>query len=152
MTRHEIAPGAPVLVSACLLGVYCRYDGQRIEHKAVMRLAGHFRLIPVCPEQLGGLPTPRDSVELLQGRALTRAGLDVTAAFACGAAEACRIGRLLGACAAILQPRSPSCGAEHIYDGSFSGRLIPGQGLFARALLRDGLAVYSADNLSFLRP
>lgn len=151
MTRHEISVGEVILVSACLLGVHCRYDGNQTADENILALAGQYRFVPVCPEQLGGLPTPRSPVELRNGRAMTDDGQDVTRAFERGAQECCRLARLLGARTAILQPRSPSCGLAQIYDGSFSGRLIAGQGLCARALAREGLAVLSADDISFLR-
>ena len=99
-----------LLVSACLLGVCCRYDGQSKANEAVLRLADKHELIPVCPEQLGGLPTPRPPSEIRQGRVINRMGQDVTAQYQKGAEEALRLCRLLHCDAAILKARSPSCG------------------------------------------
>lgn len=146
MTR-VIADGVVVLVSACLLGVYCRYNGQCVTDGRVLGLAGRVFCIPVCPEQLGGLPTPREPVEWRQGRALCPSGLDVTEAFERGVSQVLHIAALAGARAAILQPRSPSCGIGRIYDGSFSGRLVPGSGLLAARLKQAGFELYTPDEL-----
>lgn len=132
-------PGEPVLVSACLLGLYCRYDGRSESDACVVALAQRHIVVPVCPEQLGGLPTPRDPVELRQGRALTDNGADLTEAFRRGAAQVETIARLTGARVAVLQPRSPSCGIGVVYDGSFSGTQIAGHGILAEALEKMGL-------------
>lgn len=132
-------PGEPVLVSACLLGLYCRYDGRSESDARVVALAQRHIVVPVCPEQLGGLPTPRDPVELRQGRALTDKGVDLTEAFRRGAAQVETIARLTGARVAVLQPRSPSCGIGVVYDGSFSGTQIGGHGILAEALEKMGL-------------
>lgn len=142
----DFLPGAHILVSACLLGVSCRYDGGAAADPRVVALAGRFALIPVCPEQLGGLPTPRQCVELCGGRAMSRDGADLTEAFVRGAEQAMHIARLTGARAAVLQPRSPSCGLDRVYDGTFSGTLVPGQGMFAARLERAGLVLFSPDD------
>ena len=143
----EFQPGSRILVSACLLGVACRYDGLAATDSRVAALGERFALIPVCPEQLGGLPTPRCCVELRQGRAVTRDGADLTDAFALGAEQVLHIARLTGARAAVLQPRSPSCGIDRVYDGTFRGNLIPGQGMLAALLVREGFSLYSPDEL-----
>jgi uncharacterized protein YbbK (DUF523 family) len=143
----ELPPGARILVSACLLGVSCRYDGGASADSRVAALAGRFALIPVCPEQLGGLPTPRRCVELVSGRAMSRDGLDLTEAFSRGAAQALHIARMTGVRAAVLKPRSPSCGINLIYDGTFSGTLVPGLGMLADLLAREGLALIAPDDL-----
>lgn len=152
MTRDDFtAHGAkPVLVSACLLGLYCRYDGRMECDARVEALAARFTLIPVCPEQLGGLPTPREAVELLQGRAVARGGTDVTEAFARGVEQVTRIARLTGARAAVLQPRSPSCGIGTIYDGTFSGVRIAGHGMLAGRLADEGFLLCTPDDLDGL--
>ncbi len=151
MTRacclSEFPSGCRILVSACLLGVACRYDGLAAMDSRVAALAERFALIPVCPEQLGGLATPRCSVELRQERAVTRDGTDLTEAFTLGAEQALHIARLTGARAAVLQPRSPSCGIDKVYDGTFSGTLIPGRGMLAALLAREGFALCSPDEL-----
>lgn len=131
-----------ILVSACLLGIPCRYDGTgcAVADTIASLLSGH-HLIPVCPEQLGGLPTPRDPVELRGGRALTKAGLDVTEAFTKGAAQACSLARLFQCSHAILKEKSPSCGSGYVYDGTFSGAVVQGMGLAAALLRQNGVTV-----------
>jgi len=136
-----------VLVSACLLGVACRHDGQSKFCPAVTAQLTDHQLIPVCPEQLGGLPTPRPACEWQEGRITDRHGEDRTAAFARGAQEALRLYHLLGCEAAILKARSPSCGKGMIYDGSFSGSLVPGNGMLARMMLDEGIPVYTEDEV-----
>ncbi|MBR5381079.1 MAG: DUF523 domain-containing protein [Oscillospiraceae bacterium] len=131
----------PILVSACLLGVRCRYDGAARPCPAVLKLAESETLIPVCPEQLGGLPTPREPAEIKNGRAVTASGRDVTESYERGAEETLRLARLYGCRKAILKERSPSCGCRGIYDGSFTGTLVPGRGFTAALLSENGVAV-----------
>ena len=130
-----------ILVSACLLGVCCRYDGESRPCRDVMRLRDGVEMVPVCPEQLGGLPTPRPPAEIREGRVITREGQDVTAAYQKGAEEAARLYELLGCEYAILKARSPSCGCGEIYDGTFTGTLIQGDGVTARLLMDRGVTV-----------
>ena len=125
-----------ILVSACLLGVRCRYDGKSKPHPAVERLMEQHTLIPVCGEIFGGLPTPRVSAERQGARVVTADGRDVTAAYRRGAEEVLRLARRYGCKAAILKERSPSCGSGRIYDGTFTGTLTDGWGVTAE-LLRD---------------
>ena len=132
-----------MLISACLLGVECRYDGGGQALPELERLMARYELIPICPEQLGGLPTPRTPCERRGDRVFTRDGRDVTGAFSRGAAQACHIARLYGARLALLKSRSPSCGCGEIYDGSFSGRKIPGSGVAAGMLAAMGVRIYS---------
>ncbi len=148
MTRTDLKNHGPILVSACLLGIYCRYDGRCETDERVMALAQDHVLIPVCPEQLGGLPTPRSAVELLDGRAVTSDGTDLTEAFERGAQQALRVARLTGARVAVLQPRSPSCGRGIIYDGTFSGRRIEGDGALTQYLKAQGFLLLVPDELS----
>jgi uncharacterized protein YbbK (DUF523 family) len=152
MTRDDFRPGQGrcILVSACLLGVYCRYDGRMEADERVTALADRFTLIPVCPEQLGGLPTPRQPVELLQGKAVARDGSDLTEAFGRGVEQVVRIARLTGARTAVLQPRSPSCGIGLIYDGTFSGTRIPGHGMLAGRLADEDFLLCTPDGLDIL--
>ena len=131
-----------ILVSACLLGTPCRYNGKGVLDPAVQALMREHQLVPVCPEILGGLPTPRTPAERIGDRVITRDGTDVTAAYERGAEEALRLARLFGCQAAVLKERSPSCGAGQIYDGTFAGRLIPGNGVCAQRLLDAGIKVY----------
>ena len=131
----------PVLVSACLAGEACRYDGSAAPHPAVLELVRQGRALAVCPEVLGGLPTPREPVELREGRVVSRSGADVTGAFEAGAQRALELGLDAGCAEAILKARSPSCGCGQVYDGTFSGKLVPGDGVFAALLKAHGIAV-----------
>lgn len=134
----------PLLVSACLLGALCRYDGKSVPLPAdtLRALRERYTLIPVCPEQAGGLPTPRVPSERRGDRVVNREGRDVTDAFARGAAEALRQAEQNGCALALLKERSPSCGSGAVYDGSFTGTVVPGDGVAAAALKAAGLAVY----------
>lgn len=142
----------PLLISACLLGVACRYDGQSRPLGAglLAKLRDRYALIPVCPEQLGGLSTPRPPAERRDGGVYTAAGGDVTAQYARGAAEAARIAAFFGCGKALLKQRSPSCGSGEIYDGSFTGTLRPGSGVTAEALRTAGLTVFGESGISEL--
>ena len=139
-----------MLISACLLGVKCRYDGGGQALSELSGLMARYELIPVCPEQLGGLPTPRTPSERRYGRVVARDGADVTEAFRHGADQACRIARLYGAKLALLKSRSPSCGHGEIYDGSFTGRRIPGSGVAAEALAAMGILLYDESDAAML--
>ncbi len=139
-----------LLVSACLLGACCRYDGASREHPLAKTLAERYPLIPVCPEQLGGLPTPRPPAERRGERVVTQSGDDVTERYRRGAEETLRLCRMLDCEAAVLKERSPSCGAGTVYDGTFSGVLASGDGVTA-ALLRDGgIPVYGESQIEKL--
>ena len=131
-----------ILISACLLGVNCRYDGGGKAIPELAELMELCELIPVCPEQLGGLSTPRAPSERAGVRVRTRDGRDVTGAFARGAAEAVKLAERFGARRALLKERSPSCGRGTIYDGSFTGGLRPGDGVAAEALAARGVEIY----------
>ena len=124
------------------MGAACRYDGGRNAVMGLDRLMARYHLIPVCAEQLGGLPTPRTPAERLGSRVLTRDGRDVTAEFQQGAAEVLRLAKQFCCRKALLKERSPSCGHGLIYDGSFTGRKIPGSGVTAELLHRHGIQVY----------
>ena len=131
-----------LLVSACLLGTPCRYDGKSKADPRVQALAERYELIPVCPEQLGGLPTPRLPSERRGGRVVMSDGRDVTDAYRRGAEASLAICRANGCRAAVLKEKSPSCGCGRIYDGTFSRRLIAGDGVTAEALKARGIFVY----------
>lgn len=120
-----------ILVSACLLGIYCRYDGSSKTNEAIKLLSERHTLIPFCPEIYGGLPTPREPSEIREGRVYTRSGRDVTAEYEKGAAEALNVARMLGCDCAILQDRSPSCGIDIVHNGLFDGGLVEGDGASA---------------------
>ena len=131
-----------ILISACLLGTCCRYDGGGNRQEWAEELGRRYELVPVCPEQLGGLATPRPPAERLGNRVVTNAGSDVTDAYEKGAAEALALARLLDCQAAVLKERSPSCGRGAIYDGTFSHTQVPGDGVTAQRLLEAGIPVY----------
>lgn len=138
----------PVLVSACLLGLRCRYDGSPQKNDRVCALAKSYALIPVCPEQLGGLPTPRPPSERRGERVAANDGTDMTAAFFRGAEETLALARMFGCKTAVLKSNSPSCGSGTIYDGTFSGRLVPGDGVSAELLKKNGVAVLTEAEIS----
>ena len=132
-----------IIVSACLAGYRCRYDGAVKPDPEIVDLVKNGKAIPVCPEMLGGLPCPRVPAERSGGgsRVLSRDGKDVTDAFSLGAQETLRIARLYECGHAILKARSPSCGKGTIYDGTFSGTLRIGNGLTTELLLQHGITV-----------
>lgn len=132
-----------VLVSACLLGQCCAYDGQHRKSEAVLRLAERYELIPICPEREGGLPTPRVPSERISSRVCSRDGADVTAAYERGALAALSLALSSRVAFAVLKSKSPSCGKGEIYDGSFTHRLIPGNGVTAELLLSNSVPVYT---------
>lgn len=136
-----------ILISACLLGCACRYDGQSKPHPLALELAKQGLAVPVCPEQLGGLPTPRQPSERRGDRVVTRDGRDVTAEYRRGAEETLRLVHLYGCDAAVLKERSPSCGCGRIYDGTFTGTLTGGDGLTAALLKENGIRVYGESEI-----
>ena len=138
-----------VLISACLLGVCCRYDGASKAYPGIEQLARQHTLVPVCPEQLGGLPTPRLPAERRGDRVVTRSG-DVTEQYRRGAEEALKLCKLLGCEAAVLKERSPSCGRGAVYDGTFTGTLTPGDGVTAELLAAHGIPVYGESRIEDL--
>ena len=150
MTRTDLKDHGPILVSACLLGIYCRYDGRCETDPRVMALAKDHVLIPVCPEQLGGLPTPREPSERQGCAVVMKSGTDVTAQYRRGAEQTLHLARLYGCKAAVLKERSPSCGSGRIYDGTFSGRLTSGDGVTAALLKENGIAVYGESEIEAL--
>ena len=147
-------PEPPILVSACLASVRCRHDGRSKPDPRITDLVRRGRAIPVCPEQLGGLPTPREPANLIPGptpatlRVLTTSGADVTENFRRGAEETLRIAELTGARRAILKERSPSCGTGWVWQqvpGEAEPRLAPGPGVTARRLAEHGLELFSEE-------
>ena len=135
-----------VPVSACLLGEPCRYDGQAKPSGRVLALARAYELVSVCPEVLGGLPVPREPAERRGDRVFTRSGGDVTEAYRKGAEETLRIARESGCAFCVLKARSPSCGCGRIYDGTFSGTVVPGDGVAAELLKRHGFRVSTEED------
>lgn len=139
------------IVSACLCGVNCRYDGKSNPDDRVIKLLKEGKAIPVCPEQLGGLKTPRLPSEIQKcsakdvldgnGKILNNKGEDVTDEFINGALETLRIANASNCTKAILKSKSPSCGYKIVYDGSFKGVLIEGNGVTAQLLIDNGIDV-----------
>lgn len=139
-----------ILVSACLLGVPCRYDGQSKAHPLARALCEKHHVVPVCGEIFGGLPTPRPPAEIQGDRVVTRDGQDVTEAYRRGAEAAAQLARLTGAQAAVLKERSPSCGSGEIYDGTFTGTVVEGWGVTAELLRREGIPVLGESRMGEL--
>ena len=140
----------PLAISACLAGKCCRYDGGSAPLSCLNELSEMFELIALCPEQLGGLPTPRPSAELVAGRVLTEDGEDLTQAFFEGARKAVFLAQTQGCIVALLMDRSPSCGVTCIYDGTFSGTLVEGEGVFADLLREQGFSLYTPNTVDAL--
>ena len=144
-----------IIVSACLMGCCCRYDEKSNLKQEIAKLVQEGNAIPVCPEQVGGLSTPRPPAEIiggsgfdvLEGKAqvVDVNGKDVTAQFLKGAQETLKMAQLVGATSAILKQRSPSCGSKEIYDGSFSHKRIEGMGVTAALLTKNGIKVTDED-------
>ena len=140
----------PILVSACLLGVCCRYDGDSKPDQRVINLREKYLLVPICPEVDGGLPTPRTPSERVGDKVLMRDGTDVTHNYNAGAEAALCKAQTFGCKIAILKARSPSCGSGRIYDGSFTGTLIDGDGVCAQLLKKNGISIYTEDEIDTL--
>lgn len=150
-----------ILVSACLLGVRCRYDGESNPEPGLRDLAALGRVLPICPEVAGGLPTPRPAAEIedaqagLDGNAVLRGhtrvvtsdGVDLTAQFVAGAQAALNLATRLGIRQVILKSRSPSCGSGRIHEGRFEGLLVPGDGVTAALLKQGGICVMTEEEL-----
>ncbi len=139
-----------ILVSACLLGASCRYDGKSVPNEAVMALKEKHELIPFCPEIYGGLTTPREPAEIIGDKVVSKVGNDVTAQYNKGAEEALRLAKFFGCECAVLKERSPSCGFGKVYDGTFSGTLVDGNGVTAELFAKNGIKVYGESFLQDL--
>lgn len=137
-----------ILVSACLLGKNCKYNGGNNLNQGVLDFVEGHEVIGVCPEQLGGLSTPRLPAEIVDGVVTNKEGVSVDAEFRKGAQEALAAALEKKVDLAILQSRSPSCGVKEIYDGSFSGKKIKGQGMFAKLLSAHGIKVLDAEDIA----
>ncbi|MEM3673485.1 MAG: DUF523 domain-containing protein [Candidatus Bathyarchaeia archaeon] len=135
------------LCSACLLGIKCRYNGKSALNKKVVELLKTEILIPVCPEQLGGLPTPREPVEKRGNRIFTRSGKDVTKEFEKGARQVLKIAKLLGVKEAIMKQGSPSCGCGKIHYGNLSKKVVAGDGVTTALLKKNGIKVMSEEEI-----
>lgn len=138
-----------LLVSACLLGEACRYDGRDNRREDVIEFLRGCEVIPVCPEVEGGLPTPRIPAERRGARIVRRDGVDCTEAFQKGVQRCLRHLSKTDISGAILKSKSPSCAVYELYDGGFTHRLVEGKGLFAEALYERGILL--ADEFSYHR-
>ncbi|MDD7282274.1 MAG: DUF523 domain-containing protein [Erysipelotrichaceae bacterium] len=136
-----------VLVSACLLGNNCKYNGKNNYNEKVFEKFKDDEIIPVCPECLGGLPTPRIPSEIVDQKVINKQGIDVTKEFVKGAHLALDIALSNKVDVAILQSRSPSCGVKEVYDGTFSGTKKKGQGIFTQLLVEHGIKVIDVEDL-----
>lgn len=136
-----------IMVSACLLGENCKYNGGNNLSEKVLKYVNGHEVISVCPEVLGGLPTPRVPAEIVNEVVTTKDGRSVDKEFRNGARIALEIAKKNQVDQVILQSRSPSCGPKQIYDGSFSGRKIDGQGVFAKLLTENGFSIMDVEEL-----
>lgn len=134
-------------VSACLLGENCKYNGRNNESKKLKDYVKGHTVVPVCPEVMGGLPTPRDPAEIIGGVVRKKSGRSVDEEFRAGARAALKKIKDAGAELAILQSRSPSCGVKEIYDGTFTGHLVKGKGVFAAMLEEEGIRAMDVEDL-----
>lgn len=139
-----------ILVSACLLGIGCRYDGKHKANEEVLKLSAKYNLIPVCPEIYGGLPTPRVPSERIGDKVMMKDGRDVTENYQRGAREALELCRIYNIRTAVLKERSPSCGKGEIYDGTFSGTLTERDGVTAELLMANGIQVLGESEINIL--
>ena len=141
----------PIVVSACLAGFKCRYDGDNNLNTHIEEMVKNGSAIPVCPEELGGLTTPRIPAEIVvqndgSHRVINRDGQDVTEQFLSGAQKALKVAQEIGAESAILKHRSPSCGCGQIYDGSFSKSLVKANGITADLFIKNGIKVTTEED------
>ena len=136
-----------IIVSACLAGVECRYNGQGFSIPKIIEMVKKGQAIALCPEILGNLPTPRLSAEQCDRRIISRDGQDLTNEYIAGAKIALNIAKIVGCKKAILKSKSPTCGCGMIYDGTFSGKLIEGDGVFCKLLQEENIEVYTEDKI-----
>lgn len=136
-----------ILVSACLLGINCKYSGKNNYNENVLEYLKDKEVIPICPEIYGGLPTPRHASEIIDGRVKSKDGIDVTAEYQKGAEETLKLAKMLNVKKALLKAKSPSCGSGQIYDGTFSGIVIPGDGITAKLLKENDIEVITEIDL-----
>ena len=140
-----------ILISACLLGVNCKYNGDNNKVESLIQQMNTISFIPVCPEQLGGLTTPRLPAEIIGAASIVnKEGNNVTQQFEFGAKETLRLAKMYNCEYAILKERSPSCGSNQIYDGSFQGKVKQGEGVTSSLLKQNGIKVYSEENFEEL--
>ena len=135
------------LVSACLVGINCKYNGGNNYNEKVLELVKTGMAIPVCPEQLGGLMTPRNPSEIVNDKVMMNDGTDVTSNYERGAKEVLELCKKLNITKVILKSNSPSCGYGTIYDGTFTGTKVPGNGITTNLLLKNGIEVITEKDL-----
>ena len=140
-----------ILISSCLVGINCKYSGKNNFHSCFENLVNSGKAVPVCPEQLGGLTTPREPAEITKDetgnlKVVTKTGTEVTKEYILGAERALSIAKALVITQAVFQSRSPSCGCGKIYDGTFSKNLIVGNGITAELFIKNGVKVFSSED------
>ena len=139
------------IVSACLVGINCKYDGKNNYNKEIEKLVYDGQAIPLCPEVMGGLSTPRVPSEIIvidgEERVISKEGIDVTSEFLLGAKKTLEVAQILNINTAILQKRSPSCGVYEIYDGSHTNKIIKGEGITTKLLKKHNINVITEDEL-----
>ena len=140
-----------ILVSACLLGIGCRYDGKCKPNEDVIRLSEEHNLVPFCPEIYGGLPTPRVSSEIVGEKVLNAEGEDVTEQYSKGAKEALKTAKMFDCEVAIMKEKSPSCGNGLVHNGKFDGGLIEGDGITVRILKKNGIRVFGESEIESIK-
>lgn len=136
-----------ILVSACLLGENCNYKGENKKNEKVLSLQEHFNLIPICPECFGGMTTPRIPSEILKDKVINKIGENVTEFFINGAQKALKIAKENNCKFAILKSNSPSCGSGNVYDGTFTGTLINGDGITSKLLKENGIIIFNENQV-----
>ena len=141
-----------VLISACLLGVDCKYNGSnnKLDDEIIHSLKEKYNLIPVCPEIMGGMPTPRNPIEIKDGKVFDYDGVEFTKEFEKGSEEVVKLAKLYDATIAILKENSPSCGSNYIYDGTFNHQKIKGMGIAAHKLSKENIKLFSEENVKIL--
>ena len=135
-----------ILVSACLLGLKVRYDGKEKANEELVERLKNYDFVPVCPEIFGGLSTPRVPAEIRDNKVINKEGVDVTSNYVRGAEEVLKLALKFNIKKAVLKSNSPSCGKGKIYDGTFSGNLVDGNGITAKLLMDNGIEVLSEDD------
>lgn len=143
-----------ILISACLLGENCKYNGKNNFNQELADFISKnkCKVVPVCPEVLGGLPTPRIPSEIVKGTVINREGINVDTEFRLGAQKALQKALAEKVCFAILKAKSPSCGRDKIYDGTFTGTLTNGDGIFASELKKSGIKIYTEEEIADINP
>lgn len=138
---------ARIIISKCLLGSNCRYDGKSHTYKKIEKLKSGNVIIPICPEQMGNLPTPRNPSEIVEDKVIMKGGRDVTNEFELGAKASLFIAKTCAADFAVLKSLSPSCGKGEVYSGTFSKTKVNGNGITAKLLMDNGIEVYTENEI-----